>query len=77
MSANEERLREVLTPLIHEESSRIDSFLEDDLEGYIKGAISFHIEEEVVRYVKAHPHATAQELYHLLAECEDIDDEDN
>ena len=74
MSIYEDRLREILTPLVHEENSRIDSFLEDDMDGYIKGVIAFHIEEEVIQYVRTHPNASAQELYHLLAECEDIEE---
>lgn len=77
MNSKEELLREALLPLVHEESSRIDSFLEDDMEGYIKGVIAYHIEEEVLRYVKANPNATVQDLYHLLAECDDIADEED
>ena len=77
MNSREELLREALLPLVHEESSRIDSFLEDDMEGYIKGVIAYRIEEDVLRYVKANPNATAQDLYHLLAECDDIADEED
>ena len=77
MTDKEERLRDILSPLIREESSRIDSFLEDDMEGYIKGAIAFRIEDDVIRYVQAHPNATAQDLYNLLAECDDVDDEED
>nr|DAQ86039.1 MAG TPA: hypothetical protein [Caudoviricetes sp.] len=68
MTRNEKLLRKVLTPLIHSESTRIDSFLEDDMEGYIKAVIAFQIEAQVIEYVKAHPNASAQELYHLIPE---------
>ena len=47
------------------------------MEGYIKGVIAYRIEEDVLRYVKANPNATAQDLYHLLAECDDIADEED
>lgn len=68
MTRDEKLLRKVLTPLIHSESTRIDSFLEDDMEGYIKAVIAFQIEAQVIEYVKAHPNASAQELYHLIPE---------
>lgn len=61
-------LRELLKPLVHEEASRIHSFLEDDMEGFISGVKAFQIEDKVIAYVRAHPNATAQELYHLIPE---------
>lgn len=77
------QLRKLLLPLVHEEESRIDSFLADDMEGFIGGVIAFQIEDQVINYLKAHPKATAQELWHLIPESvpagqEDIleDDED-
>ena len=68
MAKEENRLRKALTPLIRSESTRIDSFLEDDMEGYIKAVIAFQIEERVIEYVRDHPNASAQELYHLIPE---------
>ena len=76
MNTNEELLREALRPFLHEESSRIDSFQDDDMEGYVKGVIAYRIEGAVIHYVKANPNATVQDLYHLLAECDDVYAED-
>lgn len=68
MGANAERLKKVLFSLISEKETRIESFLEDDLEWYITAVCAFHIEDKVIEYVNAHPNASAQELYRLIPE---------
>ena len=65
---NTKRLKEVLSPLISEAETRIESFLEEDLEWYVTAARAFHIENKVIEYVNVHPNATAQELYRLIPE---------
>ena len=70
-----EQLRKLLVPLIHAEESRIDSFLEDDMEGFIGMVIAFQIEEQTIKYLRAHPYATVQELYNLIPEGLPPDDD--
>ena len=66
MARNERVLRELLTPLVRSGSTSIDSFSEDDMEGYIKGVLAFQVEKQVIEYVKIHPNASVQELYRLI-----------
>mgnify|MGYP000360018762 CR=1 FL=1 len=68
MGANAEKLKEVLSPLISEKETRIESFLEEDLEWYVTAVRAFHIEDKVIEYVNTHPNASAQELYRLIPE---------
>ena len=68
MGVNDKKLKEILAPLISERETRIESFLEEDLEWYVTAARAFHIEDKVIRYVNAHPNASAQELYRLIPE---------
>lgn len=68
MGTNIEQLRNILSPLISKKETRIESFLEEDVEWYIGAVTAFHITDKVVEYVKTHPNASAQELYHLIPE---------
>ncbi|MCI8524329.1 MAG: hypothetical protein HFF17_00030 [Oscillospiraceae bacterium] len=61
-----ELLEQKLRALIHEESRRIDSFLEDDFRGYMRAVEAFGIEDIVMDHLMAHPAPSAQELYHLI-----------
>ena len=74
-----EQIRELLVPLIHEETSRIGSFLEDDMEGYIGFVEACQIEDKVLAFLRSHPNASAQELYHLIPEdnSSDYDEDDD
>ena len=62
------QLRELLLPLIHDEESRAYSFREDDMLGFISGVRAFQIEDQVIKYLRADPNATTQELYSLIPE---------
>lgn len=77
MGANTEKLKEVLAPLISEKETRIESFLEEDLEWYVTAVRAFHIEDKVIEYVNTHPNASAQELYRLIPEGSPDGEEDD
>ena len=76
MGASAEKLREVLSPLISENETRIESFLTEDLEWYITAVRAFHIEDKVIEYVRTHSTASAQELYRLIPEGSPDGEED-
>ena len=50
MGTSTEKLREVLSPLVSEKETRIESFLAEDLEWYIAAVRAFHIEDNVIEY---------------------------
>ena len=77
MGTNIEKLKEVLSPLISEKETRIESFLEEDLEWYVTAVCAFHIEDKVLEYVNTHPNASAQELYRLIPEGSPDGEEDD
>lgn len=68
MSEKEAQLRQLLKPFLHREDSRIDSFLPEDLECYVGFVTAFQVEDEIISYLKKHPHATTQDLYHQIPE---------
>ena len=80
MNSQAEQLTAILSPLISKKETRIESFLEDDLEWYVTAVHAFHIEDKVIQYVRSHPNASAQELYRLIPEGspdgEEADEED-
>lgn len=53
-----------LRPFVHEEESRIESFLEEDLEWFVEAIEAFGVEDLMMQYIKRNPNATTQELYH-------------
>lgn len=63
-----DKLRNALMPLVSRKKTRIESFLEEDVDWYIVAVKAFHVEDKVIQYIKNHPNATAQELYNLLPE---------
>lgn len=77
MGVNAEKLKEVLSSLISEKETRIESFLAEDLEWYVTAVHAFHIEDKVIEYVNAHPNASAQELYRLIPEGSPDGEEDD
>ena len=62
------QLRKLLIPLIHEEASRIDSFLEDDMEGFIGFVEAFQVEDKVIAFLKSTPNVSTQELYKFFSD---------
>ena len=54
-----------LRPFVHEEESRIESFLEEDLEWFVEAIEAFGVEDLMMQYIKRNPNATTQELYHF------------
>ncbi|MDD6034028.1 MAG: hypothetical protein PUC47_11210 [Oscillospiraceae bacterium] len=61
-----ETLRSLLEALICEKETRIDSFLAEDVEAYLDFAEGMDFVDEAIDYVQVHPHASAQELYHMI-----------
>lgn len=55
-----------LRPFVHEEESRIESFLEEDLEWFVEAIEAFGVEDLMMQYIKRNPNATTQELYHYF-----------
>lgn len=68
MKSELNRVKELLIPLIHKEERRSDSFLEEDMEDVLSCVEAFQFENEMIRYLEAHPNAAAQEIYHFLPE---------
>ena len=68
MGSQVEQLTAILSPLISKKETRIESFLEEDLEWYVTAILAFNIEDKVIQYVRSHPNASAQELYRLIPE---------
>lgn len=68
MNEKEKELRQLLQPYLHREESRIDSFLPEDLEAYVDFITGFQVEDKVIAYLKEHPDATTQDLYHQIPE---------
>ena len=68
MGSQAEQLTAILSPLISKKETRIESFLEEDLEWYVTTILAFNIEDKVIQYVRSHPNASAQELYRLIPE---------
>ena len=68
MGSQVEQLTAILSPLISKKETRIESFLEEDLEWYVTAILAFNIEDKVIQYVRSHPNASAQELYRLIQE---------
>ena len=57
-----------LRPFVHEEESRIESFLEEDLEWFVEAIEAFGVEDLMMQYIKRNPNATTQELYHYFSD---------
>ena len=76
MGSQVEQLTAILSPLISKET-RIESFLEEDLEWYVTAVHAFHVEDKVIQYVRSHPNASAQELYRLIPEGSPDGEEDD
>lgn len=62
------QLIDALRPFLHREESRINSFLEEDMEFFVSGIEAFGVEDMMIEYAKTHPHATTQELYHFFSD---------
>ena len=72
-----EQLTAILSPLISKKETRIEPFLEEDLEWYVTAVHAFHVEDKVIQYVRSHPNASAQELYRLIPEGSPDGEEDD
>ena len=58
-----------LRPFVHEEESRIESFLEEDLEWFVEAIEAFGVERfNDAIYKKEIRNATTQELYHYFSD---------
>ena len=57
-----------LRPFVHEEESRIESFLEEDLEWFVEAIEAFGVEDLMMQYIKRNPNATTQGLYHYFSD---------
>ena len=77
MGSQAEQLTAILSPLISKKETRIESFLEEDLEWYVTAILAFNIEDKVIQYVRSHPNASAQELYRLIPEGSPDGEEDD
>ena len=68
MGEKERNIRNLLQPLMHKEENRVDSFLEEDIDAFLDFVVGFHIEDEAISYLRAHPKATTQELWHFISD---------
>lgn len=57
-----------LRPYVHEEETRIESFLEEDLDWFVGAIEAFGVEDLMMQYIKSHPKASTQELYHYFSD---------
>ena len=63
-----DELREALRPFIREHPLKKDTVLEEDMEDLIDFAQAFHVENELLREVKANPDGVFWDFFRVIPE---------